>query len=132
MSDFNVCIFIGRLTRDPEMKYTAKGTAVVSGSIANNRQYTSNGQKVEETHYVNFEAWGNLAEIINKYAPKGRQIAIVGRLKTDVFEGQDGQKKYFTKVVVQEMQLLGERRDASEPDAQVSGEAAPEKEEIPW
>lgn len=75
--------------------------------VANNRVYVVNGEKREETHYFDCEAWGKLADIIRQYANKGKQVMIEGRLKYDSWDGQDGKKQSRIRIVVENLQLLG-------------------------
>ncbi len=109
MASLNKVMLIGNVTRDPEIKYTPKGSAVADLGLAINRSYTNQGgEKVEETTYVDVELWGRLAEIAGEYAKKGRPIFIEGRLRIDSWEDkQSGQKRSRLKVVGEGLQLLG-------------------------
>lgn len=111
MANVNKVILIGNVTRDPEVKFTPKGSAVTDVSLAINRNYTlDNGEKREETTYVDVELWGRLAEIAGEYAKKGRPIYIEGRLRMDSWEDKtSGQKRSRMKVVGENLQLLGGR-----------------------
>ena len=111
MASLNKVMLIGNVTRDPEMKYTPKGSAVADLGLAINRSYTNqSGEKVEEVTYVDVELWGRLAEIAGEYAKKGRPIFIEGRLRIDSWEDkQSGQKRNRLKVVGEGLQLLGSR-----------------------
>jgi single-strand DNA-binding protein len=115
MASLNKVMLIGNVTRDPEIKYTPKGSAVADLGIAINRTYTNQGgEKVEEVTYVDVELWGRLAEIANEYAKKGRSIFVEGRLRIDSWEDkQSGQKRNRLKVVGEGMQLLGSRPGSS-------------------
>ena len=106
-SDLNRVILIGRLTRDPELKQTQGGTALCRFSIANNRNYTTGGERREEVSFINCVAWARQGEIINQYCRKGKQIAVEGRLRQQSWEGQDGKKMSSVEVVVENFQLLG-------------------------
>jgi single-strand DNA-binding protein len=87
MANLNKVMLIGNVTRDPEVKYTPKGSAVADVGLAINRSYTNQGgEKVEEVTYVDVELWGRLAEIAGEYAKKGRPIFIEGRLRIDSWE----------------------------------------------
>ncbi len=112
MASLNKVMLIGNVTRDPEIKYTPKGSAVADLGLAINRSYTNQGgEKVEETTYVDVELWGRLAEIAGEYAKKGRPIFIEGRLRIDSWEDkQSGQKRSRLKVVGEGLQLLGTRQ----------------------
>ena len=115
MASLNKVMLIGNVTRDPEIKYTPKGSAVADVGLAINRTYTNQGgEKVEEVTYVDVELWGRLAEIANEYAKKGRPIFVEGRLRIDSWEDkQSGQKRNRLKVVGEAMQLLGSRPGGS-------------------
>jgi len=109
MASLNKVMLIGNVTRDPEIKYTPKGSAVADLGLAINRNYTNQaGEKVEEVTYVDVELWGRLAEIAGEYAKKGRPIFIEGRLRIDSWEDKaSGQKRSRLKVVGEGLQLLG-------------------------
>jgi len=111
MANVNKVILIGNVTRDPEVKFTPKGSAVTDVGLAINRNYTlDNGEKREETTFVDVELWGRLAEIAGEYAKKGRPIYIEGRLRMDSWEDKtSGQKRSRMKVVGENLQLLGGR-----------------------
>ena len=111
MANVNKVILIGNVTRDPEVKFTPKGSAVTDVGLAINRTYSlDNGEKREETTYVDVELWGRLAEIAGEYAKKGRPVYIEGRLKIDSWEDkQTGQKRSRLRVVGENLQLLGTR-----------------------
>ena len=114
MASFNKVILLGNLTRDPELKYTPKGTAVAAIGLAVNRVYSNDqGEKQEETTFVDVELWGRTAEIANEYLKKGRPVLIEGRLRLDSWDDkQTGQKRSKLKVVGESMQLLGSREGA--------------------
>ena len=111
MANVNKVILIGNVTRDPEVKFTSKGSAVTDIGLAINRNYTlDSGEKREETTFVDVELWGRLAEIAGEYAKKGRPIYIEGRLRMDTWEDKStGQKRSKLKVVAEALQLLGGR-----------------------
>ena len=128
MASLNKVMLIGNVTRDPEVKYTPKGSAVADLGLAINRNYTNQtGEKIEEVTYVDVELWGRLAEIAGEYAKKGRSIFIEGRLRIDSWEDkQSGQKRNRLKVVGEVLQLLGSR-----PGGQGGGAAADLEGEAP-
>ena len=111
MPNLNKVMLMGNLTRDPEIKYTPKGTAVADLALAVNRVYsTDQGEKREETTFVDVELWGRQAEIAGEYLKKGRPVYIEGRLKLDTWDDkQTGQKRSKMRVVGEAMQLLGAR-----------------------
>lgn len=109
MANLNRVLLIGNLTRDPEVKYTPKGTAIAEIGLAINRNYTTeSGEKREETTFVDIELFGRLAEIAGEYLKKGRPVFIEGRLKLDTWDDkQTGQKRSKMRVVGEGLQLLG-------------------------
>jgi len=111
MASFNKVILLGNLTRDPEVRYTPKGTAVTELGMAVNRVYTAeNGEKREETTFVDVTLWGRTAEIAGEYLKKGRPVLIEGRLQLDTWDDkQSGQKRSKLKVIGEGLQLLGGR-----------------------
>ena len=111
MANLNKVMLIGNLTRDPEIKYTPKGTAVAQIGLAVNRVWSNDaGEKQEEVTFVDVELWGRQAEIAGEYLKKGRPVFIEGRLKLDSWDDkQTGQKRSKMKVVGEQMQLLGSR-----------------------
>jgi single-strand DNA-binding protein len=111
MANLNKVMIIGNVTRDPEIKYTPKGSAVTDLGIAVNRVYTpEGGEKREETTYVDVTLWGRQAEIAGEYCKKGRSIYIEGRLQLDTWEDKtSGQKRSKLRVVGENFQLLGPR-----------------------
>src|SRR3989344_727747 len=98
---------IGNLTRDPEMRYTPSGAAVVTFSIATNRSFVSDGEKKEEADFHRCVAWNKLAEICQQLLKKGNRVFVSGRLQTRSWEdAQSGQTRYMTEVVLEDMILL--------------------------
>ena len=111
MASFNKVILLGNLTRDPEVRYTPKGSAVCDLGIAVNRVYTTEGgERREEVTFVDVVLWARLAEIAGEYLRKGRPVFIEGRLQMDSWDDkQTGQKRTKLRVVGESMQLLGGR-----------------------
>ena len=111
MASVNKVILVGNCTRDPEVRYTPKGTAVTDLGLAMNRHYSSDGgEKREETTFVDVTLWGRQAEVAAEYLKKGRPVYIEGRLQMDSWEDKNsGQKRSKLKVVGEQMQLLGGR-----------------------
>lgn len=114
MASLNKVMLIGNLTRDPEVKYTPKGTAIAQLGLAVNRVYTTQaGEKKEEVTFIDVELWERLAELAEKYLRKGRPVFIEGRLLLDTWDDkQTGQKRSKLKVRGEVMQFLGGRDDA--------------------
>jgi single-strand DNA-binding protein len=155
MASFNKVILLGNLTRDPEVRYTPKGSAVCDLGVAVNRVYTTDsGEKREEATFVDVTFWGRTAEVAGEYLKKGRPIFIEGRLQLDSWEDkQSGQKRSKLKVIGETMQLLGGRAaagadaagdeseenrqsrsggKASPPPPKSSAPAEPDDDEIPF
>jgi single-strand DNA-binding protein len=118
MASYNKVMLMGNLTRDPEVRYTPKGSAVADLALAVNRVYTAeNGERREEVTYVDVTLWSRTAEIAGQYLKKGSPVFIEGRLQMDTWEDkQTGQKRSKIKVVGEVMQLLGRRGDGSGED----------------
>jgi single-strand DNA-binding protein len=107
MANFNKVLLMGNLTRDPEVRYTPKGTAVGDLGIAINDSYKAQDGTIKETvTYVDIEVWGRQAETCKQYLTKGRPVFVEGQLKLDQWE-QDGQKKSKLKVRADRVQFLG-------------------------
>lgn len=115
MANLNKVQLIGNVTRDPEVKYTPKGSAVTDLGLAINRFYTTDtGEKREEVTFVDVTLWGRQAEIAGEYCKKGRSIYVEGRLQLDSWEDKTtGQKRNKLRVVGDSMQLLGPKPGGS-------------------
>ena len=109
----NKVFLVGRLTRDPELRYSASNMAVMRCSIAIDRQFAREGEE-RGTDFINIVAFGNRAETMNKYLSKGSQIAIDGRIQTGSYDGQDGKKVYTTDVIVENFQFLDTKGNKSQ------------------
>jgi single-strand DNA-binding protein len=109
MASFNKVILVGNLTRDPELRYTPKGTAIAKIGVAVNRVWTNEaGEKKEEVTFVDVDVFGRTAENVGQYMRKGRPILIEGRLRLDQWDDkQTGQKKSKLGVVAETVQFLG-------------------------
>lgn len=129
----NICILKGNLTRDPELRYTPKGTAVAGFGVAINRTWLDeSGQKREEVDFFDCEAWGKTGEFVGKFFTKGKPILITGRLKLDQWDDkQSGQKRSKVKVVVERVDFCGGDKPSDgqprrQPDAQRAAAEAPQ------
>lgn len=109
----NKCILIGRLTRDPELRYTQSGTPVCSESLAVRRPTARDGE--EDADFINISVWGKAAENLAKYKRKGGQIAIEGRLQVSNYTDREGAKRWKTEVVANSVEFIGSRDEAAEP-----------------
>lgn len=102
---------IGRLAKDVELRYTQSGTAVANFTLAVNRRYSPNGQ--QEADFINCVAWNKAAEFVAEYFYKGKQIALEGRLQVRSYDGGDGNKRWVSEVVVEQMEFVGSKNDSS-------------------
>ncbi len=112
MAGLNKVMLIGNLGKDPEIRYSQQGTAVVKFPIATSEQWTdrNTGEKQEKTEWHNIVAFGKPAETLEKYLSKGSQIYIEGRIQTNKYD-KDGQTRYFTDIVANNFQFLGFKQD---------------------
>ncbi len=112
MASLNKVMLIGNLGKDPEVRYTASGTAVASFSLATSERFKSkSGEWEERTEWHNVTLWGRLAEIAGEYLAKGKTVYIEGRLQTRKWQDRDGRDRYTTEVVADKMQMLSGRGD---------------------
>ncbi len=112
----NKVILMGRLTRDPEVRYKqTSNTLVASFSLAVNRRFTRPGEE-RQADFINCVAWNKTGEFVSKYFKKGQQVAVVGRLQTRTYDDANGQKRYVTEVVVEETYFAEGRRDGATGD----------------
>ena len=119
----NKWIGIGNLTKDAEIRYTASGTAVCNFSIACNEKFKNKqGEQQESVEFVNIVTWSALAEICGKYLTKGKQVYICGKLQTRSYDDRDGNKKYITEIVANEMQMIGPKGNDSTQNENVTAQ----------
>lgn len=115
----NKSILMGRLTRDPETRYTqTTNTQVTSFTLAVNRRFTKEGQPSAD--FINIVAWGKTAEFVSKYFKKGQQVGVIGRIQTRNYEDDQGKKHYITEVVAEEVYFADTKKE--------EGTAAPVEE----
>lgn len=153
MASFNRVILAGNLTRDPELRYTPKGTAIARIGLAINRVYTTEtGEKKEEVTFVDVEAWGRQAEVVAQYMKKGRPFLVEGRLKLDQWEDKNThQKQSKLKVVLESFSFIDSKGSdtgapsevprprptaaaapAPAPEAPEPDAAPPEEDDVPF
>lgn len=127
MANFNKVILAGNLTRDPELRYTPKGTAIAKIGLAINRTWTSEtGEKKEEATFVDVDAFGKTAEIIGQYLKKGRPILVEGRLRLDQWDDkQTGQKRTKLGVVMESFQFMDSGNRGAEGEGAPAAPRAP-------
>ena len=129
MSNFNKILLMGNLTRDPQLSYLPSQTAVVEFGLAVNRKWTSReGEKKEDTCFVDCRAFGRTAENLNKYMSKGRPLFVEGRLTFDSWTAQDGTKRSKHRVTVENFQFIGGAsgqgaRQTDQKNAEAAGQA---------
>jgi single-strand DNA-binding protein len=116
MPALNKVQLIGRLGKDPEIRFTPKGSKVCTFSVAVDRRWKSGDEVKEATDWFNIEVWGKLGEFCQAYLGKGRLVYLEGRLQTDRYE-HEGETRYFTKVVARAVQLL-DRKPEEEPEVE--------------
>ena len=131
----NKVILAGRLVRDPELRYTQTGKAVVSFSLAVNRRFNHNQEQTAD--FIPIVVWNKLAEVCSKHLFKGSQVLIKGRIQIRSYDAQDGSKRYVTEVIAQELEFMGSKPTALEskplsPQAQNFGQEVHPDEEIPF
>jgi len=144
MANLNKVLLLGNVTRDPEVRYTPKGSAVCDLGVAVNRTYTTDsGEKREEVTFIDVTLWGRTAEVASEYLKKGRPVFVEGRLQMDTWDDkQTGQKRTRLRVVADNMQLLGGRppgggeapaegRQTSAPPKKTTS-SEPDEDEIPF
>jgi single-strand DNA-binding protein len=126
----NKVMIIGRLGRDPEMRYTPSGRPVTTFSVATSRSWnTADGERRTETEWFNVVAWSSLAEICNQYLVKGQQVYIEGRLQTRRWEDDQGKRHSSVEIVANEMIILGPRRSGANAEDE---DESFEEEEFPF
>ncbi len=136
MANFNKVLLIGNLTKDPELRYTPQGTAVVNLRLAVNRKYKDKNQELkEETCFLTAVVWNKQAETCNQYLHKGSPIFIEGRLQSRSWEDNSGQKRNVLEVRAERVQFLGAapaKGAAAEPPEEHSQEPSAEPTETAW
>lgn len=138
MAGVNKAILLGRLGKDPEIKYTPSGMAIANFTMATSENFKDkDGQKQERTEWHRIVTFGKLAEICGEYLAKGKQVYIEGRIQTRSWDDKDGNKKYTTEIVANTMQMLGKPDEKGKDSGNMSGETnvspeAPPIEDVPF
>jgi len=136
MSGVNKVIIVGRLGKDPEVRYTSNGQAVAQINLATSESWNDkNGQKQERTEWHRVSFFGRQAEVVGEYLKKGSQIYVEGRIQTRKWQDKEGQDRYTTEIVADRMQMLGGKSSGggsfevveNRPAASSGGAAAPAK-----
>ena len=124
-SGVNKVILIGHLGADPDMRYTPSGAGVCELRVATSESWKDkNGQRQERTEWHRVVVWGKTAEICAKYLAKGRQVYIEGRIQTRTYDDKEGQKRYITEVIANDVQFLSSGRDGAGAGAGAGGGGA--------
>ncbi|MCB0409466.1 MAG: single-stranded DNA-binding protein [Flavobacteriales bacterium] len=132
MAGINKVILVGNLGKDPEVRYLEGGTAVANFPIATSETFKdrTTGERKTVTEWHNVVVWRNLAEIAEKFLKKGSQIYIEGKLRTRQWQDKDGNNRYTTEIVGDNLQMLGRRDDASSSENTSSSSPAPSEPNI--
>lgn len=120
-ASFNKVLLMGNLTRNPELRQIPGGSSVCEFGLAVNRRYSVNGNDREETTFVDIIVWGRTAESCSRFLQKGSSAFIEGRLQLDQWEDQSGSKRSRLRVVAENVQFIGSRRDGSGSDGEYAG-----------
>nr|DAK78237.1 MAG TPA: Single strand binding protein [Caudoviricetes sp.] len=124
----NHVTLIGRLTKDPEVRYTQSGTPVGTFTLAVDRRVQKD--KPKEADFIPCVVWSKTAEVVGNYCKKGKQIAVEGRIQVRSYDAKDGSKRYVTEVIVSELELLGSKNDGA--DRSGNGHKPLTDEDIPF
>ena len=134
-NDINRVFMIGRLTKDPELRYTQGGASIASFSLASNRSYTVQNEKKEDVSFFACVAWGKLGELIAQHCKKGERIGIEGRLQQRSWE-KDGQKRSTVEIVVENFQFLSAKQGGEQahdqPESVPAFEDSAPSEDVPF
>lgn len=118
MPKMNKVFLIGRLTRNPELRYTESNIPVAMFTLAINRSFTNNDGD-READFINIVVWNKKAENVSKYLSKGSRVAIDGRIQTRSYDGDDGKKRYITEVVANQVEFLESKKESTTTDEEV-------------
>ena len=134
MAGVNKVILVGNLGKDPEVKYLDNGVAVANFSLATTENYKNKeGEKVSQTEWHNIVLWRGLAEVAEKYLKKGASVYIEGKIKTRKWEDKDGNTRYNTEILADNMTMLGGKKDSQENPTNPSQETASDKaDDLPF
>lgn len=127
----NKAILIGRLTRDPELRYTSSNRAVCQFTVAIDRPFTNQATGQREADFINVVAWDKTGENVGKYMTKGRLVAVEGRIQTRNYDNNEGRKVYVTEVVANNVQFL-ESRNAQATNSSFNAMPEPPMEKTPY
>ena len=128
----NKAILIGRLARDPEVRYTQSGKAVTSFTLAVDRRVHKDSDAQQTADFIPVVAWDKLAEICGNYLTKGRKTAVEGHIQVRSYEAQDGSKRYVTEVIAENVEFLGDKGMGNSNTSQGYGGTPVSDEMIPF
>ena len=112
----NKVILLGRLTKDPETRYTqSTNTQVTSFTLAVNRRFVKQGEE-RQADFINIVSWNKTAEFVSKYFSKGQQVGVIGRIQTRNYDDEQGVKHYITEVIAEEVYFAGEKKEKAQND----------------
>ncbi|GAG92726.1 unnamed protein product [marine sediment metagenome] len=130
MNNLNSILLEGNLVKDPELKYTEKGTAVCNFTVASNRYFKQDDEKHEEVSYFDITVWSRLAEVCNEYLTKGRGVRVVGRLKQDHWEDSEGKTRYKVHIIAEHVEFKPRfKKDGDQPESEQEQEQAESAQE---
>ncbi len=130
MNNLNSILLEGNLVRDPELKYTEKGTAVCHFAVASNRYFKQDDEKQEEVSYFDITVWSRLAEVCNEYLSKGRGVRVVGRLKQDRWEDSEGKTRSKVQIIAEHVEFKPRlKKDGDQPESEEEQEQAESAQE---
>ena len=134
MAGVNKVILVGNLGKDPEVKYLDNGVAVANFSLATTENYKNKeGEKVSQTEWHNIVLWRGLAEVAEKYLKKGASVYVEGKIKTRKWEDKEGNARYNTEILADNMTMLGGKKDSQENPTNPSQETASDKaDDLPF
>ena len=113
----NKVILMGRLTKEPEVRYTqVTNTMVTSFTLAVNRRFVKQGEE-RQADFINIVAWNKTAEFVSKYFSKGQQVGVIGRIQTRNYDDEQGVKHYITEVIAEEVYFAGEKKEKAQNDS---------------
>ena len=130
----NKVMLLGRLTKDPEVRYTqSSNTMVASFNLAVNRRFVKEGEE-RQADFINIVAWNKTAEFVSKYFHKGQQVALVGRIQTRSWDDDNGQKHYITEVIAEEVYFADSKKDSetSNDPFELANEASYDNDDLPF
>ncbi len=134
MAGVNKVILVGNLGKDPEVKYLDNGVAVANFSLATTENYKNKeGERVSQTEWHNVVMWRGLAEVAEKYLKKGASIYVEGKIRTRKWEDKEGNTRYNTEVLADNMTMLGGKKDSQQPSIDSSHETVSDKaDDLPF